>query len=84
MPVDVIYLDFKKAFDVVPHERLMLKVRALSIDGNISKWIESWLKDRKQRVIIDGVCSDWIDVYSGIPQGSILGSMLLTIFINDI
>jgi hypothetical protein len=57
-PIDVIYLDFQKAFDKVPHKRLMLKLRALGIVDEIYCWIEDWLKDRKQRVILLGANSD--------------------------
>ena len=57
-PVDVIYLDFQKAFDKVPHSRLLLKVRALGIDGKIARWIKDWLENRKQRVTLNGCTSD--------------------------
>ncbi len=52
--LDIIYLDFQKAFDTVPHKRLMVKVRALGIRENIAGWIENWLKNRRQRVVING------------------------------
>ena len=66
---DIIYLDFSKAFDKVPHERLLKKVAAHGIRGNLLKWIRSWLKGRKQRVTINGVKSEWGLVFSGVPQG---------------
>ena len=58
-PVDVIFLDFQKAFDKMPHGRLLLKVKAMRIGSLVANLIESWLSDRKQRVVINGKCSGW-------------------------
>ena len=72
-PVDLIFLDFQKAFEKVPHRRLLLKVKAMGIWSLVANWIESWLSDRKQRVVINGKCSSWSKVSSECHRARLWG-----------
>ena len=81
--VDVIYLDYSKAFDKVPHKRLLTKISGYGIKGNVLNWIGDILRNRKQRVMVNGASSEWRNITSGIPPGRVLGPILFLIFIND-
>ena len=83
LSVDLIFIDFRKAFDTVPHQRLLKKLHHYGIQGNVYNWISSWLTKRT-RVVIKGHSSTFVHVDSGVLQGTVLCPLMFLLYVNDI
>ena len=82
--IDILLLDFSKAFDKVNHSLLLLKLKAYGICGNLLNWFRAFLTNRKQRVVLEEALSEWMDVTSGVPQGSVIDPAFFVLNINDL
>lgn len=77
-------MDLSKAFDSVPHEQLLLKLQLFGVGGSLLLWLRNYLTTCRQKVALNGVYTNWLPLTSGVSQGSILGSLLFIMYLNDL
>ena len=82
--LDVVYLDYRKAFDSVPHRRLIEKLKTFGIKGKLIHWLDNFLTSRTMKVGLRGTFSQLLEVLSGVPQGSVLGLLLFLLYVNEL